>query len=55
MPGLLSSHQPFDNNYDDLIDFALSLGLTHGFIQEQGTVTDRYIPHFNLEGVTRRD
>ncbi len=37
--------------YDGLIDFALSLGLENGFIQEGGAVSESFIPSFNLDGV----
>ena len=37
--------------YDGLIDFALSLGLENGFIQEGGTASESFIPFFNLDGV----
>lgn len=55
--------QPFCNNlpelnrtlsnpeYDALIDYALSLGLCNGFIQESGSTSNRFIPDFNLSGV----
>ena len=37
--------------YDGLIDFALSLGLENGFIQEGGAASESFIPFFNLDGV----
>lgn len=40
--------------YEGLIDYALSLGLENGFIQEGGTATESFIPEFNLDGVTRK-
>ena len=36
--------------YQDLIDFALSLGLENGFVQEEGTSAESFIPHFDLSG-----
>lgn len=44
---------PFPNpkHYDSLINYALSLGLKNGFIQEEGTDTISYVPKFNCEGV----
>lgn len=38
-------------HYDALIDYALELGVTNGFIQEDGTASKVFIPPFNLEGV----
>lgn len=38
-------------HYDSLINYALSLGLKNGFIQEEGTDTISYVPKFNCEGV----
>lgn len=33
--------------YDDVIDYALSLGITNAFIQEDGTAEESFIPDFN--------
>lgn len=38
--------------YDELIDFALSLGMENGFIQEEGCASGQFTPQFNLDGVT---
>lgn len=38
-------------HYDSLINYAVELGITNGFIQEDGTNTSDFIPSFNLEGV----
>ena len=40
--------------YDMLIDYALSLGLENGFIQEAGAASEIFIPDFNLDGVTQK-
>lgn len=37
--------------YDRLIDYALSIGLTNGFIQEGETAKESFIPEFDGEGV----
>ena len=37
--------------YDDVIDFAVELGLENGFIQEGESASESFIPPFNLEGV----
>jgi len=38
-------------HYDSLINYAVELGITNGFIQDEGTNTSDFIPSFNLEGV----
>ena len=40
-------------HYDSLINYALDLGITNGFVQDQGTNNVSYIPNFNLEGVEK--
>ncbi len=37
--------------YDELIDFTVDLGLENGFVQEEGTAEESFIPPFDLEGV----
>ena len=36
-----------DNEYDEVIKYALELGVTNAFIQEGGTTNDSFIPDFN--------
>lgn len=38
-------------HYDSLIDYAVSIGITKGFIQESGTDSNTFVPKFNNEGV----
>lgn len=38
-------------HYESLIDYALSIGVKNGFIQEDGTSSESFIPPFNLDGV----
>ena len=38
-------------HYDSLVNYAAYLGVKNGFIQEEGSNTDKYTPNFNLEGV----
>lgn len=40
-----------DEEYDEAISFALALGIENAFIQEGGTVSESFIPPFDLEGV----
>ncbi len=37
--------------YDRLIDYALSIGIRNAFVQEEGTQQESFIPCFNGEGV----
>jgi putative pyruvate formate lyase activating enzyme len=39
------------NHYESLIEYALSIGLKNGFIQEEGTCSESFIPPFDLTGV----
>ena len=38
-------------HYDALIDYALDLGITNAFIQEEGTASESFIPAFDFRGV----
>lgn len=37
--------------YDALVEYAIDLGITNGFIQESGTVSPSYIPAFDGTGI----
>jgi len=37
--------------YEELIDYAVGLGVENGFIQEGETASESFIPEFNGEGV----
>ena len=37
--------------YDEVVDFAVELGLENGFVQEGESAAESFIPPFNLEGV----
>ena len=37
--------------YEKVVDYAISLGITNGFIQEEGTASRRYIPAFDGTGI----
>ena len=37
--------------YDEVINFAVDLGVENGFIQEGGTADESFIPAFSCEGV----
>lgn len=40
-------------HYFSIINYAVELGITNGFIQDEGTTTSDFIPDFNLEGVKK--
>ncbi|MBP0969951.1 MAG: radical SAM protein [Oscillospiraceae bacterium] len=40
-----------EEEYDELIDHALSLGIENAYIQEGGTQDESFIPPFDMEGV----
>lgn len=37
--------------YEELVDYAIELGISNGFIQEGDTASESFIPEFNGEGV----
>ena len=37
--------------YDEIVDYAIELGIENGFIQEDETAEESFIPSFNCEGV----
>ena len=44
--------KPLNNrHYEALIDYALTIGITKAFIQEEGTASESFIPAFDLRGV----
>ena len=42
-----------EKDYDDVIDYAVNLGITNAFCQFGGTVSESFIPEFNLEGIRK--
>lgn len=40
-----------EEEYDEVVDYAIGLGVEHGFIQEGGTAEESFIPQFDGEGV----
>lgn len=40
-----------EEEYEELVDYAISLGVENGFIQEGETASESFIPEFNGEGV----
>lgn len=37
--------------YEELVDYAISLGVENGFIQDESTAMESFIPDFNCEGI----
>jgi len=37
--------------YDEVVDYAVGIGVINGFVQEEGTVSESFIPEFDYEGV----
>lgn len=37
--------------YEEVVDYAIALGVKNGFIQEGGTAEESFIPEFDLEGI----
>ena len=40
-----------EEEYDELVDFAIEIGVENGFIQEGETAKESFIPEFNNEGI----
>ena len=41
-------------HYDSLIEYASDIGIINGFVQEDGTNTEDFVPNFNLKGVLNK-
>lgn len=44
-------HKVKNEEYEELIDFAVDLGIENGFVQEGNTAEESFIPPFDLTGV----
>ena len=42
-----------ETDYDEIIDYALDIGITNAFCQYGGTVSESFIPEFNFEGIKK--
>ena len=38
-------------DYDEIINYAINLGITNAFIQEEGTASESFIPKFDLNNI----
>lgn len=41
------------SDYEEIIDYAISLGINNAFCQDDETVSESFIPNFNFEGVKK--
>ena len=44
-----------EKDYDEVIDYAYNLGISNAFCQVGGTVSESFIPNFNMEGVKEKN
>lgn len=56
MPGIEEKYPELgrkvtEKEYDELVDYAIDIGVENGFIQEGETALESFIPDFNMEGV----
>ncbi len=42
-----------DTDYNEIIDYAVSLGIKNAFCQVGGTVSESFVPKFNYEGIKK--
>ena len=42
-----------DKEYENILDFAVNIGVENAFIQENGTVSESFIPVFDGEGIVK--
>ena len=40
-----------DKEYNEVVDYAIDLGVVNGFIQEGGTAEESFIPQFDFSGI----
>ena len=40
-----------ESEYENLLDFAVNIGIENAYIQEGGTADESFIPPFDCEGV----
>ena len=42
-----------EKDYNEIIDYALNLGINNAFCQVGGTVSESFVPEFNFEGIKK--
>ena len=45
------NHKISKKDYNEIIDYAISLGIKNAYCQLENTSSQKYIPDFNLEGI----
>ena len=45
------SYTHLPQEYDEVVDYAISIGVENGFVQEGGTAKESFIPPFDKEGL----
>ena len=40
-----------EEEYEDVVDYAIEIGIENGFVQEGETAKESFIPDFDMEGV----
>ena len=45
------SRKVTEQEYDELVDYAIDIGVENGFVQEGETALESFIPDFNMEGI----
>jgi putative pyruvate formate lyase activating enzyme len=40
-----------DDEYDQVVDYAIEIGVENGFIQEGETASESFIPEFDITGI----
>ena len=49
------SRRVTEAEYDEVVDYAIGLGIENGFIQEGDVAEESFIPEFDGEGIVRKD
>lgn len=42
-----------ETDYNEIVDYAINIGITNAFCQVGGTVSESFVPDFNLEGIKK--
>ncbi len=42
-----------ESDYEKIVEYAINLGITNAFCQVGGTVSESFVPEFNLEGIKK--
>ena len=42
-----------EKDYDEIVDYAINLGINNAFCQIGGTVSESFVPEFNYQGIKK--